>query len=329
MPNRILRDWTASARMEQLSPGAEILFTRLIMKVDDYGRMNGNPVFVKNSVFPLRETVSSMEVCGWMQELLNLGILIAYEVQGKIFIQIQDFNQILRQKFEKHPAPEKGKRLISIGNAIDRQKPTLLQLLPEIDSNNLEFNLLPKLTSGCNTNDMQSLVNCSLETETETINETETMNRDFKKSHPAKSVKIYDYSKVERNAVSIKKFIEDYRPSEIEPYQDYWNLFATMYTLPKMMKITSIRKKHLSARLRDKDFDFCKILKQASKSKFLLEKSFFTFDWIISSETNYVKVIEGNYIEKQPSNNQNEQPKETITTIREDEGRNILAELSK
>jgi len=41
MPNRILRDWTDSDRVNSLSAEAERLFIRLIMKADDYGRYLG------------------------------------------------------------------------------------------------------------------------------------------------------------------------------------------------------------------------------------------------------------------------------------------------
>ena len=49
MPNRILRDWTDSERVNALTVQGERFFVRLIMKVDDYGRLYGNPMFCGSS----------------------------------------------------------------------------------------------------------------------------------------------------------------------------------------------------------------------------------------------------------------------------------------
>ena len=65
MPNRVLRDWTASEKMDKLSQGAEVFFTRLIMKADDYGLYYGNPKLLNSALFPLREYDNS-QVLKWL-----------------------------------------------------------------------------------------------------------------------------------------------------------------------------------------------------------------------------------------------------------------------
>ena len=59
------------------------------------------------------------------------------------------------------------------------------------------------------------------------------------------------------------------------------------------------RKHQLETRLSEKKFDFDKILEMADKSgDFLKTSNWFSFDWIIKNDTNWRKLIEGNYIDK-------------------------------
>src|ERR1041384_5123604 len=107
MPNRVLRDWTASETVDQLSESAEILFVRLIMKADDLGCFYGNPKLLKSALFPLRN-YSEKQVTTWRDELVKSGIVQMYQVDGKFYLKIKDFNQRLRLMQSKFPQPETG-----------------------------------------------------------------------------------------------------------------------------------------------------------------------------------------------------------------------------
>lgn len=104
MPNRILRDWTASDRIDQLSQGAEVFFTRVIMKADDFGLYYGNPKLLNSALFPLRD-YENKQVSAWLSECIKAGIIRKYTVDGKDYIQIQGFDQRLRLMKSKFPAP--------------------------------------------------------------------------------------------------------------------------------------------------------------------------------------------------------------------------------
>lgn len=105
MPNRVLRDWTASETIDQLSEGAEILFVRLIMKADDHGCFYGNPKLIKGALFPLRN-YSEKVISQWRDELVKAGVIQFYEVDGKLYIKIRNFNQRLRIMQSKFPQPK-------------------------------------------------------------------------------------------------------------------------------------------------------------------------------------------------------------------------------
>ncbi len=66
---------------------------------------------------------------------------------------------------------------------------------------------------------------------------------------------------------------------------------------PQPSKLTYKRIKKAEMRIRShpkKEF-WEKVLKNAEKSKFIRESSFFNFDWIIKNDDNAVKVFDGNY----------------------------------
>ena len=91
-----------------------------------------------------------------------------------------------------------------------------------------------------------------------------------------------------------------------------WNEFATKNKKPEVAKLSDSRKKKILARLKDfKDFKDFKVafevaLKKANESYFLLNSSFFTFDWLVENDTNILKVLEDKYKDKYNPNNNDE-----------------------
>jgi len=83
-----------------------------------------------------------------------------------------------------------------------------------------------------------------------------------------------------------------------------WNELAQKYNLPaiKEIKAKSLRERNLKARNAEKEFDFELLIDMIENSPFLLGKTkhtfFVFFDWIIKP-TNYQKIMEGNYLDRQ------------------------------
>lgn len=107
MANRILRDWTASESIDNLSEGAEVFFTRLIMKADDYGCYYGNPKLLNSTLFPLRN-YSQDKVAKWKDECVKAGVIEAYKSDGKEYLHIPNFGQRLRTMNSKFPKPSEN-----------------------------------------------------------------------------------------------------------------------------------------------------------------------------------------------------------------------------
>lgn len=105
MPNRILRDYTDSLRMDNLSPEGERLFVRLLMKADDYGRFHANPKLVRSACFPLAETLRANTVAAWLTEISDRQLVFCYTVQSGDYLAIANFGQRLKQSRAKFPQP--------------------------------------------------------------------------------------------------------------------------------------------------------------------------------------------------------------------------------
>lgn len=105
MANRVLRDWTTSEAVDKLSDGAEVFFTRLIMKADDYGSFHSNPKLIKAALFPLKE-YKDIQISRWVNECIDAGILFAYTVEGREYLRIVNFGQRLRNMRSTFPQPD-------------------------------------------------------------------------------------------------------------------------------------------------------------------------------------------------------------------------------
>jgi len=85
-----------------------------------------------------------------------------------------------------------------------------------------------------------------------------------------------------------------------------WNEFALKNSLSQISVLSANRKKCLQHRLKNSEFTelFNQALEEIKKSKYLLgEKGWKVgFDWLIKNDENILKVVEGNYQDKQQKN---------------------------
>ena len=104
MPNRLIRDWTKSEKIDALSEGAEVFFTRLIMKADDFGCYTGNLKLLSADLYPLRNVMPD-EVKRYLTECVSAGVVYLYRVEKKDYVFIPNFGQRLRAFHRKFPEP--------------------------------------------------------------------------------------------------------------------------------------------------------------------------------------------------------------------------------
>jgi len=107
MPTRYLKPGIRdSESIDRLSPLAEVLYYRLLVTVDDFGRFDARPSMVKSSCFPVRESMTISKCADLLAELAKNGNIQVYEVDGKPFMQVSKWDNVPRAKESKFPAPD-------------------------------------------------------------------------------------------------------------------------------------------------------------------------------------------------------------------------------
>lgn len=106
MPTRLLREGLlTSDRVAALSAEGERFYVRLILIVDDYGLHDARIAVLKAKMFPLLDTCSVEEVARWLHEVESVRLVSRYEVAGKPYLHLLNFQQRLRRLAPKCPLP--------------------------------------------------------------------------------------------------------------------------------------------------------------------------------------------------------------------------------
>ena len=111
MPNRIIKESICTSdSIAELGWFEEVLFYRLIVNCDDYGRFDGRTAVVKNRLFPLKDNVTAKAVEAAVNKLVTVGLVTLYFFEGKPYLQLPtwDKHQTVRAKKSKYPSPDDG-----------------------------------------------------------------------------------------------------------------------------------------------------------------------------------------------------------------------------
>jgi hypothetical protein len=106
MPTRYLKPGVRdSEAIDNLSPQAEILFYRLLVTVDDFGRFDARPAMIKAQCFPIKDSINISKCKDLLDELNSKGLIYIYEVGGKLTLMMCKWDNVPRAKESKYPAP--------------------------------------------------------------------------------------------------------------------------------------------------------------------------------------------------------------------------------
>ena len=109
MSNRILKQSICTSdTVDELSWFEEVLFYRLIVNCDDYGRMDARLRILKSALFPLKERLTVKELERALYRLADAGCVKLYKVGGKpyLYLPTWEVHQTIRAKKSRYPAPE-------------------------------------------------------------------------------------------------------------------------------------------------------------------------------------------------------------------------------
>lgn len=97
-----------SEEIDKLSWFEEVLFYRLIVNCDDFGIFDGRTKILKSSLFPLKENITLKQIESAVMRLATVGLVRAYEVQGRPLLQLPTWSLHQRIRNSKHiyPTPE-------------------------------------------------------------------------------------------------------------------------------------------------------------------------------------------------------------------------------
>ncbi|MFV0497940.1 MAG: hypothetical protein ACK5L0_07235 [Candidatus Fimivivens sp.] len=108
MPSRILKESICySDDIDCLTPFEETVFYRLMVRVDDYGRLDARPTFLCSQLFTTRTDITQAQIECAIDRLAALGLIACYRVADKPYLYICSWqqHQRLRCTKEKYPPP--------------------------------------------------------------------------------------------------------------------------------------------------------------------------------------------------------------------------------
>ena len=108
MPARIIKQSICTSEsMAALSWFEQILFIRLIVSADDFGRFDGRPAIIRGALFPL-DDVTVKAIRDALSKLSTQGMVNLYEVGGKPTLELTAWRKHNkpRAKESKYPSPD-------------------------------------------------------------------------------------------------------------------------------------------------------------------------------------------------------------------------------
>lgn len=109
MPNRILKESICTSdSIDSLSWFEEVLFYRLMVNCDDYGRFDGRSAVIKSRLFPLKDNITIKSIDAAINKLVSVELVALYEFEGKPYLHLPswDKHQSVRAKRSKYPQPD-------------------------------------------------------------------------------------------------------------------------------------------------------------------------------------------------------------------------------
>jgi hypothetical protein len=121
MPDRILRERiTTSPELDSVSPEAERLFLRQMVRCDDYGGFEADPSIMLAMCFPRRAGAwKPATVAGWRDELARAGVWTLFTIDGRLFGSFVSWSRHQRKRTSrpKFPSPADPRALLVAGPA--------------------------------------------------------------------------------------------------------------------------------------------------------------------------------------------------------------------
>lgn len=242
---------------------------------DDLGVIKSNATLLKSWIFPYDEDLRVSEIKKWIDALVDARMFVPIISNGESYYIIRTFrnHQVLDKRYERSYLP----------------KGLAHKLIEEALRDSIE-------TTMCSHSNHIVTTAAEMEMEMEKENKERELSND---NPPKKETSSFPQAE--------PKFFEDDKPSEKIDYDRIVDLYhKACPSYPKLIKLSDKRKTKIRVRFEEMKYDyqtiatiFCKM----EASKFLKgdNKNGWkaTFDWVLENANNWVKVLEGQYDNKQ------------------------------
>ncbi len=106
MPQRFLRPGiTTSERWNSVSFEAQSLYIRILTLVDDFGRYDARIPILHGQCFALRNDIKPQRTAALRSELHAASLVVVYEVCGKEYLEVTQWQERARCERSKYPDP--------------------------------------------------------------------------------------------------------------------------------------------------------------------------------------------------------------------------------
>lgn len=103
-----MRSISTSVSIESMSEWAQLLFDRIVIHVDDFGRIEGDPIFVKATTKPLSNRTPA-EFAAAITEMIRIGAIAAYTDGRRAYLHVSKHDEhqsgLHKRTHSKYPEP--------------------------------------------------------------------------------------------------------------------------------------------------------------------------------------------------------------------------------
>ena len=106
MPNRIIKESICtSENINQLTEFQEVLFYRLMVNCDDFGRFDARPKLLSSMLFPLRD-VRTEDIERALEALQDADLITVYKVDGHPYLYMNKWEKHQTRRADKSRFPD-------------------------------------------------------------------------------------------------------------------------------------------------------------------------------------------------------------------------------
>lgn len=105
-----------SKKINAISEGAELLYYRIYVNADDFGRYHADPIIIKGQIYTLRK-LSLKQIENRIQELSKIGLIKLYKNNSELYLEIVAFEKHQTFKSDRPKKAEYPKPISFLENS--------------------------------------------------------------------------------------------------------------------------------------------------------------------------------------------------------------------